>query len=296
MGGMNATMTQPPYVLFQAPPLPYILECGKTDYEIGDQHPNRHHIGVFDLLIVKEGALYIGEEDMKWTVASGQMLLLRPDAWHYSVRPCDQETSFYWLHMQAAGSWLETDVLDMPSLEKDLRHGTPYVCQIAKYSHVPDPESVYTIMDTLLQASSEPQASAFWHQQTTFMQLLQMLDMRRISVQKSSIVTVAEQAELYLKHHYRTEITNQRLSEALHFHHNYITRCMKQVYGMTPMEYLMRYRLEQAKLLLLRTDWQISYIAEQVGFDNAAYFTRRFTKEEGISPTQYRNKYVHTSN
>lgn len=285
-------LNQSPYVLFQAPPLPYLLECGKTLYQPGDHHPNRRRIGVFDLLIVQEGALYIGEEHLRWTVESGQMLLLRPDAWHYSFQACDSETRFYWLHLQTSSNWLETEALDFPGLEREMRYATPYVCQIAKYRQVPDPDSVYALLDELLQASSEPQASAFWHQQTTFLQLLQMLDMRRLTVQRSSVVAVAEQTERYLKNHYRSEITNKRLSEALHFHHNYITRCMKQVYGMTPMEYLLRYRLEQAKLLLIRTDWPISHIAEQVGFENAAYFTRRFTSEEGMSPSHYRKRYV----
>jgi len=288
-------MSPTPYLLFQAPPLPYVLECGRTDYRAGDQHPNRHNIGIFDLLFVQTGALYIGEEAARWTLEPGHMLLLRPDAWHYSVRACETDTRFYWLHMQTAGSWIETEseTLDWPATERTDRYMTPYVCQIPKYSQLAHPESVYTLLDTLLQASSEPQTSAFWLQQSTFVQLLHMLDMRRLTNQTSPVVTLAEQTEAYLKHHFRSEITNEQLSQALHFHYNYITRCMKQVYGLTPMEYLLRYRLEQAKLLLLRTDSQIGHIAEQVGFDSAAYFTRRFTQEEGMSPSQYRKRYLH---
>lgn len=45
-------------------------------------------------------------------------------------------------------------------------------------------------------------------------------------------------------------------------------------------------RLEQAKLLLLQTDLAVSRIAEEVGFNNAAYFTSCFARFEGITLQQ----------
>ncbi|MFY0084702.1 AraC family transcriptional regulator, partial [Acinetobacter baumannii] len=80
---------------------------------------------------------------------------------------------------------------------------------------------------------------------------------------------VAENAEAYLKTHYRSPVTGGMLSAALNFHYNYITRCMKSVFGQTPMEYLMELRLEQARLLLLKTDWPVSEISASVGFEHA---------------------------
>ncbi|MNO05578.1 Arabinose operon regulatory protein [compost metagenome] len=66
---------------------------------------------------------------------------------------------------------------------------------------------------------------------------------------------------------------------------------MKRVYGLTPMEYLTDYRLEQAKLLLLKTEIPVAAVAERTGFENTAYFSRRFTSKVGISPLRYRKRY-----
>ncbi|MNI97963.1 Transcriptional activator NphR [compost metagenome] len=57
------------------------------------------------------------------------------------------------------------------------------------------------------------------------------------------------------------------------------------------MEYVMQYRLEQARLLLLKTDWSMARIAEEVGFVYASYFSRCFTARNGITPLQYRKQY-----
>lgn len=246
------------------------------------------------MIFVQSGALHIGEEAAEWTIEPGQMLLLRPDAWHYSVRACELETCFYWLHIQTAGNWRETESSELANMDNgDGYASSPYLFQLPKYRAIPHAETVFVMLENLLEASSKPQSSAFWQQQTTFMQLMQTLDMRRFTNRTYQAVTLAEQTEAYLKNNFRSQITNETLSAALHFHHNYIIRCMKQVYGMTPLEYLNRYRLEQAKLLLLRTDWPIAHIAEQVGFDLAAYFTRRFTDHVGLSPRQYRMRYTH---
>jgi len=280
------------YVQFIAPPLPYLIECGRSDYKPGDTHPNRHNIGVFDMIVICSGTLYIGEEHHEWAMQPGDMLLLRPDARHYSVKPCDAETSFYWLHIQTAGSWRETETADLIADGESRNAAAPYVYQFPKYMPLPHPETIYDLLDTMLLASSEPQPSSFWQQQTAFVELLRLMDKRLFADRSSRAMTLAEQTEAYLKNNYRFPITNEMLSDALHFHHNYISRCMKQVYGVTPQEYLLRYRLDQAKLLLLRTDWPISRIAEEVGFEHAAYFTRCFTEYAGLSPRNYRKRYV----
>lgn len=297
-------MLQTSSITFHAPPLPYLLECGRSDYKPGETHPSRHNLGIFDVIVMRQGTLYIGEENSQWALRSGQILLLRPDAYHYAVKPCEEETVFYWLHVQADGQWQEVEAEgdgiqtthhhSKPSHERDFQWyaSLNYSLQLPKHGTLPHPEAVFTMLDSLLEASTEAQSSAFWHQQATFIQLLQTLDMRRFEDQISPIVSLAEQTETYLKQNYRREITNGDLAEAMNFHVNYITRCMKQVYGVTPMEYLHRHRLEQAKLLLLRTDWPIAHVAEQVGYEHAPYFTRRFSQYAGMSPRQYRQKYM----
>jgi YesN/AraC family two-component response regulator len=101
----------------------------------------------------------------------------------------------------------------------------------------------------------------------------------------------ADQAALYMKQHYRENITAQALGEHSNFHPVYIARCMQKEFNCSPSEYLLHLRIEEAKHQLMQTDLPIALIAEEVGFNHAAYFTACFTKNEGISPRQYRQRF-----
>ncbi|MEY8746097.1 helix-turn-helix transcriptional regulator [Paenibacillus tundrae] len=82
------------------------------------------------------------------------------------------------------------------------------------------------------------------------------------------------------------------LAEALHFHPNYIVRCMKAKYGCTPSDYLQEIRLDHARRLLVTTDWSIDCVAEEVGFRYSPYFSACFKRKMGISPLQFRKQYL----
>ena len=69
---------------------------------------------------------------------------------------------------------------------------------------------------------------------------------------------------------------------------DYLTYCFRQELGMTPIAYLNRYRVAQAKRLLKETDSTITQIALDVGFSDSGYFSRVFRREAGMSPDAYR--------
>src|SRR5690554_6314270 len=96
-----------PKLLIPSLPLPYLLECGEVFYHAGDQHPNRSHLNFFDLILVESGRLYIGEEQQQWTCKAGETIILLPHRHHYAVKPCSEDTHFYWLHFQIKGFWEE---------------------------------------------------------------------------------------------------------------------------------------------------------------------------------------------
>ncbi|MEK3869888.1 MULTISPECIES: AraC family transcriptional regulator [unclassified Paenibacillus] len=285
-------------VQIAAPPLPYFLECGYTVYEPGEEHPSRRNLGIFDLLVMESGTLHIGEAGRRWSLTAGQSLLLLPDQYHYAAGPCEEPTAFYWLHFHTVSSWQqipgEEPDFPYPGAEEHYRRflASPYSIQLPKMWTMPYPEQAYRLFRQLLHHSGERQSSAFWTGQQLFGELLRTMDLRQLESYASPVVTVAEKAEAFIKNNYRAEISSGQMSEALHYHYNYITRCMKQVYGMTPNDYLLHYRLEQAKLLLLKTEWPISVIAAYVGFGSTPYFSNRFALKNGCSPRQFRKQYT----
>ena len=123
------------------------------------------------------------------------------------------------------------------------------------------------------------------------MELLRLLDAGQTRSDASPALKLADKIEAYLRQHYQSDVTNSSLAEEFHFHPNYIVRCMKEIYDCTPMAYLHAYRIEQAKLLLIKTEWSIARIAEHIGFLHAPYFSNCFKAATGISPLRFRKQY-----
>jgi AraC-like DNA-binding protein len=67
-----------------------------------------------------------------------------------------------------------------------------------------------------------------------------------------------------------------------------LTACFRKESGVTPIAYLNRYRVKQARQLLTDTDQSITEIALEVGFSDSGYFGRVFRREVGVSPEAYR--------
>lgn len=287
-------MKDPAYIYFNSPPSPYYLESGFSSYQIGEIHPNRHRINLFDLIIVREGCLHLAEENSSWRLTEGETLILLPDRHHYSVEPVSEATIFYWIHFQTVNEWIETEQIHykfQTEAHQDCFNPAPYTMQLPKSMKLTFPQQAYQLIEQMNEAGKHLEPKAYWQKQHAFEELLRMMDAKQNQSQTSSIVRLAEQVEHYLRNHYGQQITNQLLSHVFNYHYNYITRALKQVYGYTPNEYVMKLRLDQAKTMLLNTHTSISDIANAVGFENIPYFANCFQKHVGVSPSGFRKKY-----
>lgn len=67
-------------------------------------------------------------------------------------------------------------------------------------------------------------------------------------------------------------------------------RLFKEYTGYAPLQYIQELRLQRSKELLLSTNLSLTEIAEEVGYDNADYFSTAFKKKNRITPAAYRKK------
>jgi AraC-like DNA-binding protein len=100
---------------------------------------------------------------------------------------------------------------------------------------------------------------------------------------------VVKRAISYIQHHSACALSRQQIAEAVGVSKNYLTQIFHQELGISPWEYLSRYRIKQARELLRETNASVTAIAAQVGFEDASYFGRVFRKQVGCSPQAYRD-------
>ena len=99
------------------------------------------------------------------------------------------------------------------------------------------------------------------------------------------------QLRTYLSEHYREKISLDELSSRFFLSKFYLTKLFKEQYGITISDYILDQRIHHAKELLRFSDHSLEEIASECGFYDLPYFSRKFKKAEGISPSAYRSQW-----
>ena len=107
---------------------------------------------------------------------------------------------------------------------------------------------------------------------------------KRLSSQVSRIV---REAMAYIHEHYPDPISRADLATHVSITERYLTHCFRQEMGITPVVYLNRYRVRQAKSMLEDNRNSITGVAMAVGFSDSSYFSRVFRQEVGLTPGAY---------
>jgi two-component system response regulator YesN len=128
--------------------------------------------------------------------------------------------------------------------------------------------------------------------------------MAHIQEMVSSIVTLLEEAAnlgsfslpvrqmiQYGERHLAKRITLTQVAEAASLNKNYASWLFSKEVGKPFSAWLMEKRMERAQELLREGELRIGEIAYQVGFADAAYFSKQFQRLYGLSPTDYRKEH-----
>jgi len=98
--------------------------------------------------------------------------------------------------------------------------------------------------------------------------------------------------EDYVKNHFTEQLRAMQLCRILNITPQHLCRIVRASTGMRTMEYVNSVRINKAKDLLGRTEMSASEICILCGFENENYFHRVFKKMTGITPGEYRKRYV----
>lgn len=97
-------------------------------------------------------------------------------------------------------------------------------------------------------------------------------------------------AVAHIHAHYAEPLTRDQIARHVSVSPDHLSDCFHQEMGITPMTYLNRYRIAQARRLLDEGRRSITQVALEVGFSDSAHFSRVFHREVGISPRSYQKQ------
>lgn len=94
---------------------------------------------------------------------------------------------------------------------------------------------------------------------------------------------------LYIAQHYPEKITLESLCQLQSTSSASLNRLFNQCCGMSPVNYLLYFRITQSLRFLQYTNLPISEVADLVGFHNQTHFSRMFSKYIGCTPASFRS-------
>jgi len=102
--------------------------------------------------------------------------------------------------------------------------------------------------------------------------------------------TACSKVMRYLKENLEAPIRLGALADMVHLDKSYFVRLFRETYGVTPIQMLIRLRMELACDLIANTDLSIGQIAQKCGYPSPSYFSAEYKKHYGVTPATHRGK------
>jgi two-component system response regulator YesN len=104
----------------------------------------------------------------------------------------------------------------------------------------------------------------------------------------SSELPIVKRIENYINKNYGDRITLKSLSNLFHINPSYLSHLFYQKTGVSISNHIKNIRIQNAKRLLVSSDYRIHEIADMVGYKEYRYFCTVFKREVGKTPMEYR--------
>jgi AraC-like DNA-binding protein len=147
------------------------------------------------------------------------------------------------------------------------------------------------LMNQLWKVSHMPGAIPAFQKETFFRCMLEEMFLCVENQARDSDKGVFSKISAYIQDNYADEIPISELAERYEMNTNRLYYIFYKYAGMGPGDYLIAYRLNRAKELLLTTDSAIHKISNEVGYCDPLYFSRSFKKHFGFPPSEMRKKF-----
>ena len=236
--------------------LPHFIYSNKRQFLPGEHHMKR----VFNedvLIVMRKGVLRFSENDKKIELAAGEYYLQRAGLTQAGPEPSDIP-NYYFIHFK--GSFCDNGKLPIRGHYRA--------------------EKIEPIIEAFQALGNNAPPLEY---ERLFYNLLSELAKQ----QKDD--SMAEQIKLFLHKNYKDKsITTLSLADKFYLSPNRVRDIFKSAYDKTPRTYLLEYRLDKARDLLVSTKRTVTDIADHVGFEDYSVFYRDFIAKYKVSPSDYR--------
>lgn len=247
------------------------------------------------LYYVKDGEARVLMPSVELTMKPGYMYLV-PSFMPHSIE-CRQGVAFYYLFVYERYG-MQTDIFDIYSFPYEVKANEaidllfqnycnyypelnlPYETAEDFYSHPGYQEYVvrYARMDRFEKMQLQG-----------FVWIVASFFMKHAHKRTEDMDPRMARVVAFIKNHVEQDITLESLADIACITKSHLGRLFRDNIGITPLQFILRTKIQAAQRLLITTNHSIGVIAEKVGFRDVSYFIRIFRQKVGFTPQDYRD-------
>ncbi len=265
-------------------------------------------------LIMINGRIQVEIDEKSWTLLPGEALVIPPHLPHRAETMGGEPARFYYVHFHLLEeitriSW--EDCLDQvgclkEQLKEALSRNPFFQLPQLRQWQVPLPEhfslgrhadSLYSLFERALHEREQYAADSPLMIQLLTAQLLVLGSRAALEdrlegriFQDREVPPILQLALHHIQNDHAKTLSVSALAAQLHVSPQYLGRLFVKRFGLSPLQYINRMKLDRAKKLMRETTLSIQEISRASGFENPLYFSRLFHRMEGESPTSCRKR------
>lgn len=114
---------------------------------------------------------------------------------------------------------------------------------------------------------------------------------QQAGLSETEVIAALKQMLEDMAQNYGDKISLKKYADQYHYNTSYLSEQFKAYVGMNFIDYLVKTRLEKAKILMRDPQMSMMEIAERVGYEDYSHFSKLFKKHERYSPVEYRKNF-----
>jgi AraC-like DNA-binding protein len=204
-------------------------------------------------------------------------------------------------NMMGWGLFFHPDLLRGTSLGQKMNEYSFFSYETSEALHLSEKEK-QILYDCVQKIETELQENIDHHSQSLIVTNIELLLNyclryygRQFITRKSNSSNIVSQIEHLLKNYFSSQKiketglpTVKYLADQVHLSANYLSDLLKKETGMNAQDHIHYYLIEEAKNVLLNTDYSVGEIAYSLGFEYPQYFSKLFKQKTGHTPVEYR--------
>lgn len=224
-----------------------------------------------------KGSLHVDDTDgLEISVHEGDLMILPKGVAHRYKADRDTPWSMYWAHFNGQSA--------VEYLNHLIGNSDEYVLSLGiQPKLITDFESLLSVQKTGYQFSRFIYASNLLAQLLTHIAVIAPNVGRHANAQLD-LVTIKNLMEENLSR----QLDLDTLAESANLSKFHFSKKYKALTGYSPIQHFIHMKMERACYLLDISEQSVSAISDELGYEDAQYFSRLFKKVVGISPRDYR--------